>query len=192
MLAPGVIHMRANIEPILTIADVEAMPEDGNRYEVIEGELFMSRAPSLRHQRIVRNIDRAFGRYLDQNPIGETIPGPGVIFSDISGVIPDLVYISNKRRSEIASGDRVEGSPDLIVEILSPGKENISRDRQAKRQLYSKYSVKEYWIVDPDKQIVEIYRAPKFKLPQTLRIKEKISSPLLPGFLCPVQDIFKS
>lgn len=184
--------MSADIEPILTIEDLEAMPEDGNRYEVIEGELFVSRAPSLKHQRIIRNIHRAFGRYLEQNQIGEDISGPGVIFSDISGVIPDVVYISNERRSEIASGDKVEGSPDLIVEILSPGKENIRRDRQVKRQLYSKYSVKEYWIVDPDKQTVEIYRAPKFKLPQTLGIKEKISSPLLPGFLCPVHDIFKS
>ena len=184
--------MSAEFEPILTIADLESVPEDGNRYELIEGELFVSRAPSLRHQEIVSNIVHAFRTYLDKNPIGKIFPGPGVIFSNISGVIPDLVYISNERRAEIAPGEKVEGAPDLIIEILSPGKENITRDRQVKRQLYRKYGVKEYWIVDPEEQTVEIYRAPKFKLLQTLAIEEKISSPLLPGFLCSLQDIFKS
>src|SRR6187200_3255276 len=105
--------MSAEFEPILTIADFESVPEDGNRYELIEGELFVSCAPSLRHQEIVSNIDHAFRTYLDKNPIGKIFPGPGVIFSNISGVIPDLVYISNERRAEIAPGEKVEGAPDL-------------------------------------------------------------------------------
>jgi Uma2 family endonuclease len=78
----------------------------------------------------------SFGRYLDINPIGEVIPEAGVIFSDFSGVIPDVVYISNEQSKEIASGDRIKGAPDLIIEILSPGPENERRDRQVKRQLY--------------------------------------------------------
>src|SRR5947207_11659879 len=129
--------MAANIEPILTIADLDVMPDDGNRYELIEGELFVSCAPSLKHQVIVGNVDHLLRSYLDRNPIGMVVPGPGVIFSKFSGVIPDLIYISNKRWAEIA-GDRVEGAPDLIIEILSPGPENERRDRQVKRQLYRK------------------------------------------------------
>src|SRR5205814_650650 len=132
----GEIMMAANIEPMLTIADWEALPEDGNRYELIEGELFVSRALSLKHQRIVSNLDYIFRRYLDQHPIGEIIPRPGVILSEFSGVIPDLIFMSNARRAEIDKGDRLAGAPELIIEILSPGPENERRDRQVKRQLY--------------------------------------------------------
>lgn len=191
--------MAANFEPILTIADLEAIPEDGNCYELIEGELFVSRAPSLKHQDIVLNIGYAFKKYLAQYPIGKIWPGPGVIFSNISGVIPDLVYLSNESRAEIALGERVEGAPDLIIEILSPGSENERRDRQVKRQLYSKFQVKEYWIIDPEAHTIEIFRAKektgKRKLSATpvatLRSAEKITSPLLPDFHCLVQEFFQ-
>lgn len=125
--------MAANLEPILTIADLDSMPEDGNRYEIIEGELFVSCAPSLLHQEIVANLMFFFQQYLRSNPIGKIFPGPGVIFSNFSGVIPDAVYISNERRAEIAAGDRVTGAPDLIIEILSPGADNERRDRHFKR-----------------------------------------------------------
>ncbi len=189
--------MAANFEPILTIADLETMPEDGNCYELIEGELFVSRAPSIKHQDIVSNIIYAFKKYLVQHPIGKIWPGPGVIFSNINGVIPDLVYLSNESRAEIAKGDRVEGSPDLIIEILSPGTENERRDRQVKRQLYSKYQVKEYWIIDPENQTVDVFRAKeklgKYKLNKiaTLNSKDQINSPLLPDFNCLVQEVFQ-
>ena len=186
--------MAAKIEPILTIADLDATPDDGNRYELIEGELYVSRAPGLKHQRILSNIDRIFGKYLEHNAVGEAILNPGVIFSEYSSVIPDLVYISNERRAEIASGDRIEGPPDLIVEILSPGAENRKRDRQIKRQLYGKHGVKEYWAVDPEYHVIEIYRkahrASKLTLASTLGIEDTLASPLLPGFQCPVRDIF--
>ena len=183
--------MAAKLEPILTIADLEAMPEDGNRYEVIEGELFVSRAPSLIHQSIVGSVFFVFNSYLLEHPIGKVWPGPGVIFSDFSGVIPDVVYISNERRREIATGTRVSGAPDLIIEILSPGAENERRDRQAKRQLYRKYGVKEYWIVDPERSAIAIYRTSKLKLVATLGIRDQVTTTLLPGFRCSVSDILK-
>lgn len=183
--------MVAKIEPYLTIADVESMPEDGNRYELIEGELFVSRAPSLEHQRLVDNLIVAIRAYLEKHPIGRVWSGPGVILSDFSGVIPDLVFISNERLTEIASGDRVAGAPDLIIEVLSPGAENAHRDRQAKRQLYRKYGVKEYWLVDAQKRAIEVYRSQRFRLAATLGMKDQLTSPILPGFECPVREIFK-
>ena len=91
--------MAAKLEPILTIADLDATPDDGNRYELIEGELYVSRAPGLKHQRISGNIFEAFRIYLRSNHIGEALATPGVIFSEYSGVIPDLIYISNERRA---------------------------------------------------------------------------------------------
>ena len=186
--------MAARIEPLLTIADLDSMPEDGNRYEIIEGELFVSRAPGLIHQQIVFRFMLTLGNYLEEKPIGKVWPAPGVIFSDFSGVIPDIIYISNERLDKIASGDRVAGAPDLVIEILSPGAENERRDRQAKRQLYGKYGVKEYWIVDSQKTTIQIYRSAnsaKLRLAATLTKKDKLTSPLLPGFNCRVRDIFQ-
>lgn len=180
--------MAAKLEPILTIADVDSMPEDGNRYEVIEGELFVSRAPSLTHQDVVVNLVFAFKEYLRENPIGKVWPGPGVILCDFSGVIPDVVYISNERRREIATGFRITGAPDLIIEILSPGAENERRDRHTKRQLYRKYGVKEYWVVDPEGSAIAIYRTSKLKLVAKLGIRGHVTTPLLPGFRCPFSE----
>jgi Uma2 family endonuclease len=185
--------MSTQIEPLLTVADLDAMPDDGNRYEIIEGELFVSRSPNLKHQRVSRNLLAAFIVFLDRNPIGEILPTPGVIFSDFSGVIPDLVFISGERRDEIASGDRIAGAPDLVIEIVSPGTENQRRDRIAKRQLYGKYAVKEYWVVDPEKQTIEVYllQGDVLRLTATLREKDQLTSSLLPGFSCTVETIFE-
>jgi Uma2 family endonuclease len=181
--------MAAKIEPILTIVDLEAMPQDDNRYELIEGELFVSRAPSLDHQEIVSNLILALGNYLKQNPIGKVIPGPGVLFSIFSGVIPDVVFISNERRKEIATGTHITGAPDLVVEILSPGVENERRDRKAKLQLYRKYGVKEYWIVDPRRKTIDVYRSHRLRLAAKLTRRDEITTPLLPGFRSPVRDL---
>ena len=109
----------------------------------------MSRAPGLTHQLVVTNIVWEVKSYLNLNPIGIVAPGPGLIFDEFNGVIPDLLFVSNERRAEIASGERVTGAPDLVVEILSPGAANERRDRFHKLQLYSKYGVTEYWIVNP-------------------------------------------
>ena len=79
----------------LTNADLETMPEDGNRYEVIDGELYVSSAPSYIHQKILLRIAIAFAGYLGQHPIGEILTGVGVIFDDYDGVIPDLVFVTN-------------------------------------------------------------------------------------------------
>lgn len=183
--------MAAKLEPLLTIADIDSMPEDGNRYELIEGELFVSRAPSLIHQGIVRNVLVLFAHYLRENPIGDIFPAPGVIFSDFSGVIPDLVYFSHARGKEIATGDRITGAPELIIEILSPGTENRRRDEHAKRQLYKKYGVKEYWILDPQRLTVQVFRTAKLKPSATLGVRDELSTPLLPGFRCSVKEIFQ-
>ena len=176
----------------MTVTDLDIMPDDGNRYEIIEGEVFASRAPNLRHQGISGNLLVSIKNYLTQNPIGEIWATPGVIFSEISAVIPDLVYISNERMSAIASGERVTGAPDLAIEILSWGSENERRDRIFKSQLYAKYGVSEYWIVDPEKLAIEIYTLDKknFKLLAAYGEGDEIMSNLLPGFRCKVRSIF--
>jgi len=185
--------MSTQIEPLLTIADLDAMPDDGNRYEIIEGELFVSRSPFLTHQRVFKNLFVWINNCLVQNPIGEVVATPGVIFSEFSAVIPDIVFISNARREEIASAERITGAPDLIIEIVSPGSENERRDRVSKRQLYGKYGVKEYWIVDPQQRTVEIYSrvGRNLKLRTVMREQDELTTSLLPGFRCRVADIFQ-
>ena len=184
--------MRRRIEPLLTVADLDSMPDDGNRYEIIDGELFVSRSPSLEHQRVSGNIFLTFGFFLRDNPIGEIISTPGVIFSDHSAVIPDLVYVSQERRQEIAAGRHITGAPDLVIEIVSPGGENEHRDRFAKRQLYSKYGVKEYWLVLLDTRAVEIQVLEEGILKPQRKFEERdeLFSALLPGFSCKVASIF--
>lgn len=184
--------MATHIEPLLTIADFDSMPDDGNRYEIIEGELFVSCSPNRIHQTLSGNIFFSVRSFLIDNPIGEIWLTLGVVFSEYSGVIPDLVYVSNERRAEIASGDRVMGSPDLVIEIVSPGAENERRDRLVKRQLYGKHGVKEYWIVDFHNRTIEVYvlQGQMLQLQSILTEKEELTSSVLPGFRCKVETIF--
>jgi Uma2 family endonuclease len=184
--------MATHIEPLLTVADLDIMPDDGNRYEIIEGELFVSRSPSLTHQSVSGNLFRSVDTYLIQNPIGRLWTTPGVILSELSGVIPDLVFVRNERLNEIASGDRITGAPDLVIEIVSPGAENERRDRLAKRQLYGKYGVKEYWIVDFEKRTIEVYllQGQTLELQSILTEPDEITSSVLPGYGCKVGAIF--
>jgi Uma2 family endonuclease len=184
--------MTTQVEPLLTVADLDLMPDDGNRYEIIEGELFVSRAPSLTHQIIVANIIADFHGFIAVNPLGLVVPGPGVIFSEYSGVIPDVIFISNERRGEIAAGERVMGAPDLVIEIVSPGAENERRDRVVKRQLYGKHGVREYWIVYPESRSIEVYvfdgRA--LNLANTFTETDELTSTVLHGYRVKVQKLF--
>ena len=169
------------------------MPDDGNRYEIIEGELFVSRSPSLTHQSVSGNFFINIRNFLAQNPIGKVWATPGVILSQIDGVIPDLVFVSNERISEIASGDRIVGAPDLAIEIVSPGTENERRDRIVKRQTYGKSGVKEYWIADYQRRSIEVYllEGSILKLNSTLKDQDDLTSTVLAGFKCKVSDIFR-
>src|SRR5580698_4333437 len=89
----------------LTNADVECMPDDGNRYELIDGELYVSSAPGFNHQIILMNIGIAFSDYLRAHPIGRVAPGVGIVFDEYSGVIPDLVFATKEHmRKALASG----------------------------------------------------------------------------------------
>ncbi|HEY6333697.1 MAG TPA: Uma2 family endonuclease [Blastocatellia bacterium] len=185
--------MATSIQPLITVDDLEYMPEDGNRYEVIEGELFVSRAPGLPHQNVSIELATDLKNYLRANPIGRVWTTPGVIFGMISGVIPDIVYVSNERLAEIASGERVEGAPDLVIEIVSPGIPNAQRDRVVKKQLYGKYGVKEYWLIDLLSQTIEVYSLQEniLRLTATYSGQDELVSALLPGFRSKIEHLFQ-
>jgi Uncharacterized protein conserved in cyanobacteria len=184
--------MAARIEPLLTVADLDACPDDSNRYELIEGELFVSRAPGIPHQRVLNNLQMALGSYLKENPIGIVVPGAGAVFSDYDAVIPDLVFVRNERWSEVVTETRFTGAPDLVIEIMSPGKENRDRDLLVKRQLYAKYGVAEYWVIDPENRLVGVYRLQNKRLESaaSLRNGDEIATSLLPDFRITVSSVF--
>jgi Uma2 family endonuclease len=185
--------MSTHAQTGLTVADLGSMPEDGNRYELVAGELYASRAPHIVHQAVISNVLHAFRDYLEQNPIGRVFPEVGVIFSEQDAVIPDLLFISNERFYQAISGGRLTSAPDLIVEVFSSGTENERRDRSVKRYLYGKYGVKEYWIVNWEVNTVEIYRPGSsggLELQETLGMKDELTSPLLPGFHLTVEAVF--
>ena len=181
------------VEPLISIYDLEATPDDGNIYELFEGELSVSKAPVLKHQELIGNFTTILNGYLWQNPIGKIWITPGVIFDEYNSAIPDLAFIAKDRISQIASGIHIVGAPDLAIEIMSPGSENVRRDQIVKRQTYAKYGVKEYWIVEPIVEIIEISRLQNNVLASVgvFRNNDEILSPLLPDLSFTVKDVFR-
>jgi Uma2 family endonuclease len=185
--------MNTRVQP-LTIADWDAMPyRDGNRYEIIEGELFVSTSPGLTHQKVSDNLVVLLRNFLKLNPIGVAVSTPGLVLSEFSGVIPDIVYFSDESRERVISGERLTSAPDLVVEILSKGAANTRRDRIVKRQLYAKHGVPEYWIIDYQHRVIEVYRldGTLLQLASTFEYGDEISTVALPGFSCAVSEIFE-
>ena len=182
----------SNPKPLLTVAYLETLPVDDNRYELIEGELVVSCAPGLPHQLVLQRLQNALFNYLETTSIGIIVPGAGAVFSDYDAVIPDLVFVRKERWHSIVANERFVGAPDLVIEVLSPGKENRNRDLLSKRRLYGKYRVSEYWIVDRETQSVKIFRLHDGILEEsaTLYESDELTSELLPGFALSVRSVF--
>ena len=168
------------------------LPGLSNRYELIDGELFVSPAPGIPHQRVLQNLQMALADYLGSNPIGIVVPGAGAVFSDYDAVIPDLALVRHERWDQVVTGEKFTGALDLVIEVMSPGKENRDRDLLVKRQLYAKYGVAEYWIVDAENRLVEVYHLQNNRLEgvATLRNGDEMTTPLLSGFRLVVSAIF--
>jgi len=133
-----------------TIADLELLATDEwKRYEIIDGELFVTRAPHIKHQAVAGRIHAQLLIWSEQTGLGQPFITPGIIFSDADNVIPDVIWIGNERLAQLVDEEgHLTGAPELIVEILSPGSANERRDREVKLKLYSIKGVQEYWIVD--------------------------------------------
>ncbi|HHW43526.1 MAG TPA: Uma2 family endonuclease [Desulfotomaculum sp.] len=141
---------------ILTYEDYLDLPDDGNRYEILEGVLHVTPSPTTRHQRISRNLQRIVDDHVLRHDLGEVFYAPlDVLFSRISIAQPDLIFISHGRAA-IITDKNIAGAPDLVVEILSPT--TAKRDKVTKAHVYALYGVKYYWLVDPDSTMVEEYR----------------------------------
>jgi Uma2 family endonuclease len=177
-----------------TSADLEAFPDnDGKRYEIIDGELYVSKQPSWEHQIICAGILVPLDLWNRETGAGIVNLAPGVIFADDDDVAPDLVWVSAERLPVLLGTDRhLHAAPDLVVEVLSPGSANERRDRDVKLRLYSRRGVREYWIVDWQRRQIEVYRRADatLHLVTTLLDSDRLESPLLPGFSYPLTELF--
>ena len=179
----------------VTIAQLAHYPtDDGNRYELIDGDLHVTTQPHFEHQSIVRELMVYLTLWSRQTRAGHVFPAPGVIVSERDAVAPDLVWVSTARAPQILHPDgKLHGAPDLVIEVLSPGTANAQRDRQTKRDLYDRAGVPEYWIVDRFAQQVEVYRRAAdgtLALVAQVPAAATLTSPLLPGFACAVATLF--
>jgi Uma2 family endonuclease len=178
-----------------TSKDLEILPEDdGTRYEIIDGELYVTKQPHKHHQLVCTRIWSILQTWSIQADNGEAVVTPGLIFTDDNDVAPDVTWMSNERLATTSQRDgKYHTAPDLAVEVLSPGTTNEQRDREFKLWLYSRRGVLEYWIFSWMERRVEIYRrdAAQLKLHSTLYQNDTIQSPHLSGFTCQVSDLFQ-
>jgi Uma2 family endonuclease len=144
------------VRVVLTYEDYVALPDDHVRYEIHDGELSVTPAPTFRHQQIVLRLVSILHAHVTANDLGEVVPSPiTVVLADTTVLEPDIIYIAKERMSLVGSRGTVDGPPTLAVEILSPS--TARNDRGTKKRLFERYGVLFYWIVDHDAQVIEVY-----------------------------------
>ena len=168
-----------------TYEDLQHFPDDDKRRELIDGEVYTTSTFSVQHQRVIGQLLLFVGTFLQRNPLGEVVVSPlNIIFSEDGDVaVPDLLYVSNEKRS-IISERGIEGAPDWLIEVTSPSTRN--RDFTLKRKLYQKYGVRLYWILDLDAEMIHVWDEGEH------RVYDKddfISVPLLPGLEFPTSTL---
>ena len=178
----------------LTYDDFVLFPDDGLRHELIDGEHYVTPSPNTKHQKVLGNLYLLVGQWLRAHPVGELFLAPfDVVFTPTDVVEPDLLYMSNERAAEILTDANVQGVPELVVEIGSPGTRR--RDETVKRALYERAGVSEYWVVDPELDVVRIYRreGERFARPAELSAEagDVLTTTLLPGLALQLADIFR-
>jgi Uma2 family endonuclease len=171
-----------------TYADLLDFPEDNLRREIIDGELFVTPSPVVRHQRILRDLAFTFWTNLKENGGGEMLFAPmDVVLSDTNVVEPDLMFIPDDRFG-ILTDKHIHGVPALMVEVVS----DTRMDRVRKRDLYERFDVPEYWVVDPEADRVEVYRLTEdgYGKPKILEPGETLRYEGLPGFAIDLAQLF--
>ena len=177
-----------------TVDDLEGLPENGNRYEIIDGELHMTRAPHVDHQDVAGAIYAELRGWSKQSGLGRAAFAPGVIFSPTDAVIPDVIWVSNERSKQLLDeAGHFTGAPEIAIEVLSQSPKDKERDKKTKLKLYSNQGVLEYWIFDRELSLVEIYRRDEGQLIKVMTLygSDTLTSPILPDFSCSIATLFE-
>ena len=178
----------------LTYADFVRFPDDGLRHELIDGEHYVTPSPNTRHQQISGRLYLLIGTWLEAHPIGQVFYAPyDVVFSNFDIVEPDLLYLSNERAATVLTQLHARGVPEVVVEIGSPG--TRKRDETIKRRLYERTGVSEYWTIDPELDVIRVYRRAGDTFEKAVELSREagdvLTTPLLPDLAMPLARIFK-
>jgi Uma2 family endonuclease len=160
---------------------------------LIDGEHYVTPSPNTRHQDICGTLYLLIRSWLEDHPVGRVFFAPyDVVLSDVDVVEPDLLYLSNQRAVEVLTPLHAKGAPELVVEISS--KATRKRDETIKRRLYERAGVSEYWVVDPEIDVVRVYGREGAGFGRAIELSreagEVLSSPLLPGLEMPLRRFF--
>lgn len=183
--------MNSLIAEKLKVADfLEMEGEPGFIYELINGEIVKKGAPNPKHQLASGELFAQLHAFIRKKKLGTIMTAPlDVFMGEYNALQPDLLFVA-KAREEIITSNGVEGAPDLIVEILSPS--TMKHDRGSKMKIYRQHQVREYWIVDPKNQSIEVYQLKnnEYDLASFAVEEGEITSEVLPGLSLAVTSIF--
>jgi Uma2 family endonuclease len=186
--------MRPESRTKLTYDDFVLFPDDGMRHELIDGEHYVTPSPNPKHQIVLGNLYLLIGSWLREHRLGRVMLSPlDVVFTKFDVVEPDLLFMSNERAAQVLTSKNVQGVPELVVEIGSPS--TRKRDETIKKRLYERSGVSEYWFVNPELDVVRVYRrgASGFERPVELwrEAGDVLSTSLLPGLDLPLVRVFE-
>ncbi len=165
--------------------------EDDKRYEIIEGELIETPAPSVTHQRLVKRLLKLLDEFVEKKSLGEVFVSPiDVILSDTNVVQPDLVFVS-KERSDIVQNRGIFGAPDLVVEVISPS--TLKKDTEDKKRIYARFGVKELWLIFPGEKAIEVFslKGDGYEVCSFGYENGRVKSCLLKDFELNLEELFK-
>ncbi len=174
---------------VYTYADYALLPE-GAPYQLIGGKLVMTPAPNTFHQIISMRLEARFVNFVTEKDLGIILDAPiDVYFEEKETYQPDIIFIA-KNRLQIIEKAKVNGAPDLVVEILSPSTGYY--DLKKKARTYARHGVKEYWVVDPEDQSIEVHvgQEGKFVLNQRVEGEGRVKSLVLEGLTVEAKEIF--
>jgi Uma2 family endonuclease len=173
----------------LTYDDLRQIPPDRNRYELIEGQLFVCGASDTEHQRKLGAVAAQLANHVERHELGEVFVGPLDVVLDPATVLePDIMFVSKARESIVKAG-YIEGAPDLVVEVLSDSSRTI--DRFVKRDRYAEFGVPEYWLLEPYEPRIEVLRLKgrKYRVVAVFGPGDTLESPTFPGFRLPLSSL---
>lgn len=171
------------------LEEYNELPE-GAKYQLIKGKIVEMPSPTETHQRILGDLFINVSTYVKNKNLGIVRFAPLDVHLDQENVFqPDMLFISNENRHIVKQ--TIYGAPDLVVEILSPS--TAYYDWEEKKEMYAQYGVKEYWIINPEKQYIEIYKNKNLEFEMEVKIKKQgiVVSEVIAGFTFELADLFK-
>jgi Uma2 family endonuclease len=176
---------------VLTYEDYLAMPDDGRRYEILDGEVAVTATPVTLHQIIVGNLYWMLRGHVHNRGLGRMYLAPfTVVLANTTVVEPDLVYVDNAR-ANLVTDRGIRGAPTLAIEVLSPA--TAANDRGPKFQLYARHGVPYYWIADTDARVMDGYEldGTAYRPAGRVHVDARTTLPPFPDLILGVDELWQ-